>query len=173
MELWNFPWHAWTRKIRLRKSHYRLKFGGMTQFAMKRITVWNGHTQPMSAFSDLGQPRVLPFSERLVLQWCNFTSSGDESTSSGDDSIIRTASNAIKRYDTKLHFIWNSQLTHIPNMRDWNPKSRIYTDGFPRRSMRSGRSNYFNFNDLGTYVLFVEQSVVSLSLYIIRQFGGR
>ena len=36
------------------------------QFTMKWITVWNGHTQLMFAFSDLGRPSVLSFSERLV-----------------------------------------------------------------------------------------------------------
>ena len=33
---------------------------------IEEITVWNGHTQLMFAFSDLGRPRVLSFSERLV-----------------------------------------------------------------------------------------------------------
>ena len=45
-------------------------------------------------------------------------------------------------------------------MRDTTPKSRFYTDDFPRRS---GRSKYFAY--LGTYMLFVEQPVVILSLY--------
>ena len=36
------------------------------QFTMKLITVWNGHTQLMFAFSDLGRPRVLSLSKRLV-----------------------------------------------------------------------------------------------------------
>ena len=35
------------------------------QLTMKQITVWNGHTQLMFAFSDLSWTRVL-FSERLV-----------------------------------------------------------------------------------------------------------
>ena len=52
--------------MKLRKSHYGLKFGGMMQFAMKRITVWNGHAQLMFTFYDLGWPRMLSFSERLV-----------------------------------------------------------------------------------------------------------
>ena len=55
--------------MKLRKSHYGLKFRDMMQFTMKRITVWNGHTQLMCAFSDLGWPRVLSFSERLVSRW--------------------------------------------------------------------------------------------------------
>ena len=33
---------------------------------MKRITVWNGHTQLIFAFSDFSWPNVLSFSERLV-----------------------------------------------------------------------------------------------------------
>ena len=36
------------------------------QFTMKWITVWNGHSQLMFAFSDLGRPKVLSFSERRV-----------------------------------------------------------------------------------------------------------
>ena len=66
MEHWNFPWYAWARKMKLRKSYLGLKFGGMVQFTMKRITVWNDHTQLLFAFSDLGQLRVLSFSESLV-----------------------------------------------------------------------------------------------------------
>ena len=34
--------------------------------AVYHEAVWNGHTQLMFAFSDLGRPRVLSFSERLV-----------------------------------------------------------------------------------------------------------
>ena len=45
-------------------------------------------------------------------------------------------------------------------MQDRASKSRFYIDNFPRRS---GRSKYFAY--LGTYMLFVEQPVVSLSLY--------
>ena len=37
-----------------------------------------------------------------------------------------------KRCDTKLHFIRNSQLIHVHNMRDRNPKSMVYTDTFQR-----------------------------------------
>ena len=55
--------------MKLKKSQYGLKVGGMTQFTMKRITVWNSHTQLMFAFSDLGRSRVLSFSERLVWRW--------------------------------------------------------------------------------------------------------
>ena len=39
-----------------------------------------------------------------------------------------------KWYDTKLLFIWNSYMIQVHNMGDRNPKSRVYTDGFPRRS---------------------------------------
>ena len=60
-------WYAWARKMKLRKSHYGQKFGGMVQFTMKRITVWNGHTHLMFAFSDLVQPRVLSFFELVCL----------------------------------------------------------------------------------------------------------
>ena len=57
------------------KSHYGMKFVCMMQFTMKRITVWNGHTQQIFTFSDLGRPGVL-FSERLVVRmwiawYCN------------------------------------------------------------------------------------------------------
>ena len=34
-----------------------------------QINVWNGHTQVMFTFSDLGRPRVLSFSERPVIQY--------------------------------------------------------------------------------------------------------
>ena len=63
--LWNFPWWAWARRIKLRKSHFGLKFDG-----------WQGAVYheadpcmkwPHSAnvaFSDIGRPRVL--SEHLV-----------------------------------------------------------------------------------------------------------
>ena len=60
--------------MKLSKSHYRLQFGGMTPFTFKQITVWNGCTQLMFAFSDLGQSRMLSFSEHLVLtHWCRVT----------------------------------------------------------------------------------------------------
>ena len=53
--------------MKLRKSHYGLKFGGMMQFTMERITVWNGHTHLMFAFSDRVRPCVrlqnLPWSK--------------------------------------------------------------------------------------------------------------
>ena len=49
--------------MKLRKSHYGLKFGGMMHEADHCI---NGQTQLMFAFSDLGWWRVLLFSERLV-----------------------------------------------------------------------------------------------------------
>ena len=55
--------------MKLRKSHYGLKFGGMMPFTMKWITVWNGHTQLMFTFSDLSLPKVLLFSERLVAKY--------------------------------------------------------------------------------------------------------
>ena len=48
----------------LRFSAIGLKFGGM-----KRITVSNGHAQPMFAFSDLDRTRVLSFSERLAINF--------------------------------------------------------------------------------------------------------
>ena len=52
----------------VRKSHYCPKFGCMMQCSMKRITIWNGQAQPIVTFSDLGRPRVLSLSERLVLK---------------------------------------------------------------------------------------------------------
>ena len=52
--------------MKLRKSHQSLKFGGMMQITMKRITLCNGHTKLMFAFSDLGRWKVLSFSEHLV-----------------------------------------------------------------------------------------------------------
>ena len=76
--------------MKLRKSHYSLKYGGVIQFAMKRNTLWNGHTQLMFAFSDLGRPRVLSFSERRVIfifpskiRWSLFQR--DQSTISSDN----------------------------------------------------------------------------------------
>ena len=68
--LQHFPWQAWIRSegswlilANVRKSHYGLEFGGLMKCTMKRITIWNGH-----AFSDLGPPRVLSFSEcRIVI----------------------------------------------------------------------------------------------------------
>ena len=65
-ELWSFPWLAWARNLQLRKSYYGLKLCGMVQFTIKRIIVWNGHNQLIFAFSDLGRPRVLSFSECLA-----------------------------------------------------------------------------------------------------------
>ena len=38
------------------------------QCSMKWITIWNGHAQPMFTVSDFGWPRVLSFSECLVLE---------------------------------------------------------------------------------------------------------
>ena len=49
------------------KSHYGPKFGGMMQFTLQRIILWNDHTQLMFAFSDLGEPRVLLFCEHFVV----------------------------------------------------------------------------------------------------------
>ena len=34
----------------VRKSHYSLKFGGMMQCTMKRMTIWNGHTSKCLLF---------------------------------------------------------------------------------------------------------------------------
>ena len=45
-----------------------------------------------------------------------------------------------KRCDTKLHFILNSKLIHVHNMRDKNPKSMVYPDAFPKSN---GKSKYF------------------------------
>ena len=58
--------HVWGM-ITARKSPYGLNFGGMMHCTMKWITVWNGHAQPMFAFSDLCRPRVLSSSERLAV----------------------------------------------------------------------------------------------------------
>ena len=67
--------------MKLRKSLYGLNFCGMMQFTMKCVTVWNGHTQLIFAFSDLGRRRMLSYSERLVFYFesivprrfgCNF-----------------------------------------------------------------------------------------------------
>ena len=72
---WNFEiFHdqlglgRWLILGHVRKSHYGLKYGGIMQCIMKRITFWNGHAQ--LAFSDFGRPRVLSFSERLVQNQC-------------------------------------------------------------------------------------------------------
>ena len=50
-------------------------------------------------------------------------------------------------------------ITDMCTQHERTPKSRIYTDDFPR----SGRSKYFAY--FGNYVLFLDQPVVSLSLY--------
>ena len=64
------PGHSrWPILGNVRKSHYGLKFGGMVQCTMKLIVICNSHAQPMFTFSDLGRPRVLSFSERLVNQY--------------------------------------------------------------------------------------------------------
>ena len=71
LDFQHFPWQAWIKSegswlilANVRKSDYSLKFGGMMKCTMKRITIWNGH-----AFSDLGPPRVLLFSEcRMVIR---------------------------------------------------------------------------------------------------------
>ena len=56
----------------VRKSHYGLAFGGMMQCTMKTITIWNGHAQSMLAFLFYpGRPRVLSFSEHLVIFFKN------------------------------------------------------------------------------------------------------
>ena len=34
---------------------------------LKWIAIWNGHVQPMFAFSDCGRPRVLSFSKRFTV----------------------------------------------------------------------------------------------------------
>ena len=52
--------------MKLRKSLYGMKYGGMVQFTMTKITVWNGHTQLKFAFSYFGQPKAPSFPERLV-----------------------------------------------------------------------------------------------------------
>ena len=50
----------------LRISSIGLKFGAVMNSNMKQVAIKNGHAWPMFAFSDLGQPRVLSFSEHLV-----------------------------------------------------------------------------------------------------------
>ena len=51
--------------MKLRKSHYSLKFSGVMQ--LKKFILLNGHNQLMFEFSDPGRPRVWSLSERLVL----------------------------------------------------------------------------------------------------------
>ena len=58
--------YTWARKMKFRKSRYGQKFGGMMQLTMKRITVRNGHTLLMFAFSNLGCLKMLSFSDYLV-----------------------------------------------------------------------------------------------------------
>ena len=94
------------------------------------------------------------------MMWFDFYSSSDGSTSSGDGFTILSPSNTVKS-------IWHKTAFHLKRitdawrkMRDRTPKAGFYTDDFPRRS---GRSKYFAY--LGTYMLFVEQPVVTLSLY--------
>ena len=67
----------------MRKSHYRLRFGGMMRWTMMRITIWNGYAQPMSAFSDLSRPRccrslnvlLYPPNNKVVWGYFGFTPS--------------------------------------------------------------------------------------------------
>ena len=57
--------HAWTIFAR----SLELSFSGMTKFTMKRITVRNGHTQLMFAYSDLGRIPIIEmkrYHDRLV-----------------------------------------------------------------------------------------------------------
>ena len=58
--------------------------------------------------------------------------------------------------DTKLHFIWNSYLIHEHNMRD-----KKFTQMLPQGKVGGQKKYAYS----GTYMLFVEQPVVSLSLY--------
>ena len=37
----------------------------------KQVIIWNGHAQPMFAFSDLDRSKLLSFSERLVVNCCS------------------------------------------------------------------------------------------------------
>ena len=96
----------------------------------------------------------------ILLQWYDLNSSGDGAISTGDYmySTNRIASNVIE-------MIWHNTAFHLKPITDtctqrerWITKSRVYTDRFPRRR---GRSKHFAY--LGTYVLFVEQPLVSLS----------
>ena len=59
-------WGDFSCRRAVDSSSYGLKFGDMMQCTMKRMTIWNGHAQPMFPFSDLFWPRVLSFSECLV-----------------------------------------------------------------------------------------------------------
>ena len=90
----------------------------------------------------------------ILLQWCDLTSSTDGSTSSGVGSTILSASNTVMNTIQPAF-----PLKLITETYTQHNRSRVYTDDFPRRS---GRSKYFAY--LGTYVLFVEQPVVSLWL---------
>ena len=69
----------------------------------------------------------------ISLQWCDFTSSGDGSTSPGDGSTIRTASNTIKWYDIKIVF-------HLKLITDTCTKHQIETQnlGFKQTPSQGG-----------------------------------
>ena len=56
------------QEVQIEKSHYGLKFGGIVQFTMKRITVNWPHTANVRIFVSR-RPKVLSFSECLVFTW--------------------------------------------------------------------------------------------------------
>ena len=73
IEVWNFAMVGfigsdgrWLILRNVGKAHCSLKFGGIMQHTMKQITIWNGHTQSIFAFSDFGWLRVLSFYECLL-----------------------------------------------------------------------------------------------------------
>ena len=73
-----------------------------------------------------------------------------------------------KQCNAKLHFIRNSQLIHVHNIRDRNPKSMVYTDAFPKSN---GRSK--DFACLSTYWGFLWKELWSVSRYVKGRLSGR
>ena len=70
--------------------------------------------------------------------------------------------------DTKLHFIQNSQLIYVHNMRDRNPKSMVYTDAFPRKKWEVEI-----FLLVLAHIGFLWNNLWSVSRYVMWQFSGR
>ena len=100
------------RKMKLRKSHYGLKFGGMKQFTMKRIAVLNGHAQLMFAWSDRGSPRVLSLFEHLVF-YCSYVLDHRTTINFYTPLTAKPSSKALK-------FVGVSLLEYIPYCYLWS-----------------------------------------------------
>ena len=102
----------------------------------------------------------------VLLQWCDLTSSGDASISSGDYSTIRTASNTIE-------MIWHKIAFHLKLITHMYTTWEIETQnlGFTQMASQGGEGGQ---NDLLILALmcFLWNNLWSVCLYIIGSFGG-